>query len=180
MTPCCPFQGSLSTELNDIDMVVVSAFMHASLLLARRSVSISSNSPISAVESIWLEVHSPLVPSKILVGCIYRPPSPGLNSVQFLLDMVNHALNLRDHVVDCGDLNVNFLGPNHPQSILLSDFINTRNLLDPLGLPAIAPPSLISSLFHPKELSGLHVVDIGISDHSAISLGLCWSKPKPR
>ena len=153
--------------------------------LTCRKVSISNNSSTSSVESIWLEVHSRSVPSKILVGCIYRPPSLGMNSVQFLLDMIDHTLTLQDHVVVYGDLNINLLDPDHPQSILLSEFIKSRNLLQPIASPTritcnsatLLDIFLVSS---ERIVRSSHVVDIGISDHSAISLGLCWSKPKPR
>ena len=63
--------------------------------LTCRLVSIGGDSLQSAVESIWLEVHSPMVPSKFLIGCIYRPPNPSVNSVQSLLDMVDQALILQ-------------------------------------------------------------------------------------
>ena len=137
------------------------------------------------MESIWLEVHSPSVPSKIL-GCIYRPPSPGLNSVRFLLDMVDHALTLWDHVVVCGDLNVNLLDPNHPQSFLLSDLSDkSLNLLQPIASPTsiTCNSATLLDIFlssSQRIVRSSHVVDIGISDYSDISLGLCWSKPKPR
>ena len=149
--------------------------------LTCRKVSIGNNSSTSSVESIWLEVHSRSVPSKILVGCIYRPPSLGVNSVQFLLDMIDHALTLRDHVVVCGDLNINLLDSDHPQSILLSEFIKSRNLLQPIASPTrITCNSATFLVSSERIVRSSHVVDIGISDHSAISLGLCWSKSKPR
>ena len=99
--------------------------------------------------------------------------------------MIDHTLTLRDHVVVCGDLSVNLLDPNHPHTVLLSDFIKSRNLLQPIASPTRITQSsatlldvfLVSSQ---RIVKSSHVVDIGISGHSDISLGLCWSKPKSK
>lgn len=159
----------------------VCIYVHNSLTC--KMVFIGGDFPASAVESIWLEVHSTSVPSKILVGCAYCPPSPSLSSVQSLLDMVDHVLILQGHVIICGDWNVHLLDPNHPHAVLLFDFIKSHDLFQPIASPTRITHSsatlldvfLVSSQ---RIVKSSHVVNVGISDHSAISLGLCWSKPK--
>ena len=130
-----------------------------------------------------MEVPASSIPTTTLVGCIYRPPSSSVGSINAVCDLLDQALTMRDLVVACGDLNVNLMDPDNHYSSLLSNYITTRALLQPINTPTRITPSsatlldifLITSKVVVKSAN---VLDVGISDHSAICLCLCWHKPK--
>ena len=140
------------------------------------------SSPTTA-ESLWLEVSSPSIPATILVGCIYRPPSLNTDCIHSICNQIDQALTMRKHVVVCGDVNVNLLNTSHAQTIFLSEYIATRDLLQPIVSPTRITnhsATLIDIfLVSAREIvKSATVIDLGISDHAAISLNLSWRKPK--
>ena len=42
---------------------------------------------------------------------------------------------MRKHVIVCDDVNVNLLNTSHPQTILLSEYITNRDVLQPIVSP---------------------------------------------
>ena len=83
----------------------------------------------------------------------------------------------------CGDLNVNLLDCSHPQAIVLRDYVVTRNLLQPISTATRVTDRTATLLdiflVSPREVvRSASVMDLGISDHSAVSLHLCWRKSK--
>ena len=156
----------------------VCMYVNDSLKCAR---SDFDNNP--AVESIWLEISTPSSPSATLTGCVYRPPNSAANCLHSVFEQIDQALALRKQVIVCGDLNVNLLDCSHPQAILLRDYVATRNLLQPIITPTritdhsatLLDIFLVSARDVVRSAS---VMDLGISDHSAVSLHLCWRKPK--
>ena len=132
---------------------------------------------------MWVEVSASSIPSTTLVGCIYRPPNSSVGSINAVCDLLDQALSMRGLVVGCGDLNVNLMDPEGPHSALLSDYITSRAFFQPINMPTRITPSsatlldifLITSKVTVKSA---HVRNVGISDHSAICLCLCWRKPK--
>ena len=52
-----------------------------------------------------------------------------------VFEQIDRALALRKQVIVRGDLNVNLLDSSHPRAILLRDFVDTRDLLQPIMIP---------------------------------------------
>ena len=80
-----------------------------------------------------------------------------------------------------GDLNVDLLDRSHPQAILLHNFVVTRDLLQPIVAPTRITDhsATILDIFLASVrdvVRSASVMDLGISDHSAVSLHLCWNK----
>ena len=127
-----------------------------------------------AVESLWLEISTPLSPSTTLFGCVYRLPNSAAYCLHSVFDQIDQALAIQKQVIVCVDLNVNLLDCSHPQAI-------THDLLQPIVAPTrITDHSatlLDIFLVSVREVvRSASVMDLGISDHSSVSLHLCWLK----
>ena len=135
-------------------------------LMAKR-VRVGKYSDSSLVEAVWMKVSAPSIPSTTLVGCIYCPPNSSVGSINAVCDLLDQALSMRDLVVACGDLNVNLMDPEGHHSALLSDYITSRALFQPINMPTRIPHSsatlldifLITSKVTVKSA---HVRDVGI------------------
>ena len=112
---------------------------------------------------------------------VYRPPNSAAYCLHSVFDQINQALALRKLVIVCGDLNVNLLDCSHPKAILLHNFVVTRDPLQPIVTPTqITDHSAtlldIFLVSVGEVVRSASVMDLGISDHSAVSLHLCWKK----
>ena len=170
MSLCLLCRGTMSTGLIGTGMVVV--------LQSMQSMQLTT---LCARQYQWLEVSS--ISSTTLVGCIYRPPSANSTSMNNICNLIDQALMQRKQIVVCGDLNVNMLSPEHPQTCAMSEYIITCDLHQPIEIPTRITPNSASLLdmflVNPKEIvKTSSVLDVGISDHSMMTLTLCWCKPK--
>ena len=83
----------------------------------------------SAVESLWLEISTPLFSPTTLFACVYCLPNSAAYCLHSVFDQIDQALALQKQVIVCGDQNVDLLDRSHPQAILLLKFVVTRDLL---------------------------------------------------
>ena len=136
-----------------------------------------------AVESLWLEISTPLSLTTTLFGCVYCPPNSAAYCLHSVFDQIDQALALRKQVILCGDLNVDSLDHSHPQAIFLHNFVVTRDLLQPIVAPTRITnhSATLLDIFLVsvgEVVRSASVMDLGISDHSAVSLHFCWKKTR--
>ena len=120
-----------------------------------------------AIESLWLEISTPLSLSTTLFGCFYRPPNSAAYCLHSVFDQIEQALALRKQVIVCGDLHVNLLDRSHPQAILLHNFVVIRDLLQPI----VAPTQITD---HSATLLDIFLVSVGevVRSASVMDLGI--------
>ena len=148
-------------------------------------ITLIRNAMTTSYDSIWLEVCHSSLPSTLLIGCIYRPPSCPAQSTTMMFSEIEEALSLKHRVIICGDLNINLLNKSHPSCIQLTNFLESHNLHQPITAPTRIT-STSSTLIDVFLVSDHHLIkssgvsNIAISDHLLIHLTLTWKRPKAK
>ena len=137
----------------------------------------------SGLECIWISLSSKHPPSNVVVGCFYRPPQSGIQSLNDVFATIEGMLSCKRFIIACGDFNVDISDASKPYTSILNQFISTYNLIQPICEPtrisncssSILDLFLVSSNT-PVISSG--VADSFISDHLPIYLTVSWLSPK--
>ena len=89
----------------------------------------------SGVEYLWVSIDSRLFSSPLVIGCFYRPPSLPTQSVQDVCDSIERMMTTKRNVIACGDFNVDMTALHKPHSKLLSNFLTSHSLQQPINSP---------------------------------------------
>ena len=172
----------VSTGLISTGMVVVLQTMQLPTLCARQY-------PLAvAYYHQWSQcglkfLLPPSHPPHLVAVFIAHLVPANTNSIDNICNLIEQALVQRKQIKVCDDLNVNMLSPEYPQTRAMSEYIITRDLHQPIEIPTRITPNSASLLdmflVNPKEIvKTSSVLDVSISDHSMITLTLCWRKLK--
>ena len=107
----------------------------------------------SGVEYLWVSIDSRLFSSPLVFGCFYRPPNLPSQSVHDVCNSIEKMMIAKKNLVACGDFNVDMADLNKPYSKLLSNFLTSHSLQQPISSPLTSLllhiPSLTSSSLLP-------------------------------
>ena len=137
----------------------------------------------SGLECIWISLSSKHLPSNVVVGCFYRPPQSGIQSLNDVFAAIEGMLSCKRFIIACGDFNVGISDASKPYTSILNQFISTYNLIQPICEPTRISncSSSILDLFLVSSNTTVissGVADIFISDHLPIYLTVSWLSPK--
>ena len=150
------------------------------------SVKIVSLHPLtnpSGLEVLWLEVSSKFIPSKLLIGCCYRPPSSPPSSLEALSSQIESILLSHRSFILCGDINVDLLDCTNPLCTQLKNIISEFNLIIPIQSPTRISQNRSSLLdvfmLSPDiPITSSSVLDLAATDHLPIIMTTNWRKSK--
>ena len=139
------------------------------------STLISCGTTNAGLEFLWVGVDGTLLPSQLLVGCFYRPPSSPVQSVHDICSTIDNILISSKYFIACGDFNVDFSDSNNHLSKILHDFVHSRLVSQPICHPTRVSESTNSILnlflISPDvPYTQATVLDHAITDHYPISL----------
>ena len=136
-----------------------------------KKIEVNYNKPYPEITFIEIEAHK----SKILVGVIYKPPKEDYRLFGEIAEIVAFFTTKYEHVILCGDLNINQLTKDTPEYKYL---LNT--IIEPLSLTQLVKePTRVTEktctlldlilVNYPSGVKFSGVVDIpGISDHCMV------------
>ena len=138
----------------------------------------------SGVEYLWVSIDSRLFSSPLVIGCFYRPPSLPTQSVQDVCDSIERMMTTKRNVIACGDFNVDMTALHKPHSKLLSNFLTSHSLQQPINSPtyfSTTSQSILDLFIVTSDvpISKSAVLDMTISDHLPIQLYINCNTPKP-
>ena len=138
----------------------------------------------SGLEYLWISLTSRGLPSQIMFGCFYRPPSSPAKSVVDICSNLEDMMIAHKYVIACGDFNIDISDLDKPNTKILTNFITAHNLIQPINEPTrfSSHSSSIIDLFliSPNiPISKSNTLNIAISDHLPIYLELLWKSIKP-
>ena len=156
-------------------------YLKASLDYHHLSIS-GHNSSLSSLESMWLSVSGPTLPSPIALGVCYRPPSSLFSSVNCLFNEIEEAITLHKRVIVCGDININVLAKGSLTK-RFTDLLQSYGLHQVIPTPTRVTPtssSLIDiiAVDDPTAVIDAGTLNFAISDHLLCYATLNW-KPSP-
>ena len=143
--------------------------------------------PESSLESLWIAVSSPTLPSSIALCVCYRPPSSAPATVDDLFVEIDQAMSHYKRVIICGDVNVNLLCDGnlsqkfkcHIQMLGLHQIISTPTRITPTSVSLLD----VMIVDNPASVVDSGTLDVALSDHlvcySIFSWKSCVSKCPP-
>ena len=135
----------------------------------------------SGLESIWISLSSKHLPSNVVVGCFYRPPQSGIQSLNDVFASIEGMLSCKRFIIACGDFNIDMSDARKPYTSSLLQFISNYNLIQPICEPTRLSTSSASILDLFLASSNTPVISSGVIDvfdHLPIFLTVSWLSPK--
>ena len=145
---------------------------------------ISCGTTNAGLEFLLVGFDGTLLPSELLVGCFFHPPSSSVQSVHDISSTFDNILISIKYFIACCDFNVDFSDSSNQLSKILHDLVYSHLVSQPIYHPTHVSEST-SSIFDLFLISPdvpytqATVQDHAITDHYPISLLTSWSSPKP-
>lgn len=123
----------------------------------------------SSLESLWIAISSPTLPSQVAVCVCYRPPSSTTNAIDDLCTEIEQVMTHYRRIIVCGDININLLSQSH-LSRKFHCFTQMHGLEQVIVTPTRITPTTSSLLDVIVVDDGTAVVnagtmDVALSDH---------------
>ena len=138
----------------------------------------------TGVEFLWVSVRVGYFHPFLTFGCFYRPPVALSQSVHHIHDNVESMMLNNQHILACGDFNIDMFDLNKPLSQTFHHFITSHSLTQPISSPTRYGTSTatIVNLFLTTPdipITRSSVLQHSLSDHLPICLQIKCAVPSP-
>ena len=138
---------------------------------------------IKEVKNLVEGLSSSSLPSGVVLGCFYRPPQSGAQSLDDVFISIEGMLSCKRFVIACGNFNVDLSDAQKPHTNTFLQFMSSHDLIHHISEPTRISSSTMSILDLFLTSSNTPVISSGvleacISDHLPIFLTVSWILPK--
>ena len=99
---------------------------------------ISCGTTNASLEFLWVGFDGTLLPSELLVGCFYHPPSSPVQSVHDISSTFDNILISSKYFIACGDFNVDFSDSSNQLSKILHDLVYSHLYPNQFAIPLVS------------------------------------------